>query len=101
MQINANFVIVTMVTAAKPDQSSCHKAYAEDAMNPRVMNVNPGSHQPVMRDTVWAGAVQKFVDENGVPKGMKRVLQERGIHRRRNRWGQSGHGLTTFLKVLL
>ena len=54
-----------------------------------------------MRDTVWAGAVQKFVDENGVPKGMKRVLQEREIHRRRNWWGRSAHGLTTFLKVLL
>ena len=83
------------------DQSSCHKAYTEDALNPRVMNVNPGGHQPVMQDTVWAGAVQKFVDENGVPKGMKRVLQEREIHRRRNWWGRSGHGLTTFLKVLL
>ena len=62
------------------DQSSCHKAYAADALNPRVMNVNPGGQQPVMRDTVWAGAVQKLVDENGVPKGMKRVLQERGIN---------------------
>ena len=62
------------------DQSSCHKAYTEDALNPRVMNVNPGGQQPVMRDTVWAGAVQKLVDENGVPKGMKRVLQERGIN---------------------
>ena len=62
------------------DQSSCHKAYAEDALNSQVMNVNPGGQQPVMRDTVWAGAVQKLVNEDGVPKGMKRVLQERGIN---------------------
>lgn len=61
------------------DQSSCHKAYAEDALNSRV-NVNPGGQQPVMHDTMWAGAIQKLVDENGVPKGMKRVLQERGIN---------------------
>ena len=24
------------------DQSSCHKAYAEDALNPQVMKANPG-----------------------------------------------------------
>jgi len=62
------------------DQSSCHKAYAEDALNASKMNVRPGGKQPCMRDTVWAGRVQKMVDDKGVPKGMKKVLEERGIN---------------------
>ena len=33
-----------------------------------------------MRDTMWGGRVQKMVDANGVPKGMRQVLQERGIN---------------------
>ena len=33
-----------------------------------------------MRDTTWAGQPQRLVDVNGVPKGMKQVLQERGIN---------------------
>ena len=41
------------------DQSSCHKAYADDALNASRMNVHPGGKQPCMRDTVWAGRVQK------------------------------------------
>ena len=43
------------------------------------MNVKPGGKQPVMIDTVWNGEVQKLADENGYPKGMKLVLQERGV----------------------
>ena len=35
------------------------------------MNVGPGGKQPKMQDTVWGGQVQKLVDEEGVPKGMK------------------------------
>ena len=31
-------------------------------------------------DTTWAGMVQKMVDHNGVPNGMKKVLEERGIN---------------------
>ena len=30
------------------DQSSCHKAYAEDALNAKSMNVKPGGKQPKM-----------------------------------------------------
>ena len=60
------------------DQSSCHKAYAPDANR---MNVNPGGVQPLMRDTVWAGRVQRMVFNVGnVAKGMKKVLEERGIN---------------------
>ena len=43
------------------------------------MNVGPGGKQPKMRDTVWGGAVQRLVDDDGVPKGMRIVLQERGV----------------------
>ena len=33
-----------------------------------------------MHVTVWAGKPQKLVDSAGVPKGMKRILEERGIN---------------------
>ena len=33
-----------------------------------------------MRDTMWAGKVQKMVYDDGTPKGMKQVLEERGIN---------------------
>lgn len=52
------------------DQSSCHKAYTEDALNASRMNVRPGRKQPCMRDIVWAGKVQKMVRDDGVAKGM-------------------------------
>ena len=65
------------------DQSSCHKAYAENALNVSRMNVRPGGKQPCMRDTVWAGRAQKLVDDKGVPKGMKQILEERGINTER------------------
>lgn len=51
---------------------------AEDALNADRMIVGPGGKQPKMRDTVWGGDIQKLVDENGTPKGMRVVLQERG-----------------------
>ena len=51
------------------DQSSCHKADAENALNITRMNVRPGGKQPCMRDTVWAGQVQKLVDNKREPKG--------------------------------
>ncbi len=62
------------------DQSSCHKAYAPDALNATHMNVHPGGAQPALHDTVWAGRPQKLVGSDGVPKGMKQVLEERGIN---------------------
>ena len=34
----------------------------------------------MMHGTVWAGKPQKLVDSAGVPKGMKRILEERGIN---------------------
>ena len=62
------------------DQSSCHRAYAPDALNSNNMNVKPEGSQAVMTDTVWAGKVQRLVFNDGVPKGMKQVLEERGIN---------------------
>ena len=32
-----------------------------------------------MRDTTWDGAIQHMVDDTGTPKGMKKILEERGI----------------------
>ena len=60
------------------DQSNCNRSFAQDALNSKAMNVKPGGAQPVMRDTVWAGRVQKLTS-GGVPKGMKKILEERGI----------------------
>ena len=44
------------------------------------MNVGPGGKQAVMRDTVFNDAIQKMVDPAGIPKGMKLILQERGVN---------------------
>ena len=38
----------------------------------------PGK-QAIMRDTIWDGNAQKMVLPDGTPKGIKMVLQERGI----------------------
>ena len=61
------------------DQSSCHWAFADDALNVRKVNVKPGGAQPAMRDTMCGRKVQKMVMEDGTPKGMKTVLEKRGI----------------------
>ena len=42
--------------------------------------MRPGGNQPVMRSTVWNGQRQEMVHRNGVPKGLKQVLQERRIN---------------------
>ena len=43
------------------------------------MNVYPGGKQAIMRDTVWDRKTQKMVLPDGTAKGMKLVLQERGV----------------------
>ena len=48
------------------DQSSCHQAFAEDALNAKVMNVRPGGVQPRMCDTMWAGKVQRQGAKDGL-----------------------------------
>ena len=64
------------------DNSSCHNAMAEDSLNVNNMNVKPGGTQKILRDTVYNGKVQKMYYMSGgqrVAKGMKMVLEERGI----------------------
>ena len=63
------------------DHSSCHGAFAEDALNAYKMNARPGGKQPLLRDTVWQGRVQKMVFSVGVAKGLIQVLKERGKYR--------------------
>lgn len=62
------------------DHSSCHAAMPDDALDVNKMNVNPGGKQRVMRDGWWAGKPQKMNYSLGVPKGMRAVLEERGIN---------------------
>ena len=62
------------------DQSSGHCAFADDALIAHKMNVSDGGKQPYLRDTVWDGKPQKMVTSDGLQKGLKRVLQERGVN---------------------
>ena len=63
------------------DHSSCHGAYAEDALNASRMNAKPGGKQPLMHDTFWKGNPQSMVNR-GVAKGLIQVLTERGRYRK-------------------
>ncbi|KAH8915173.1 hypothetical protein BT69DRAFT_1310419 [Atractiella rhizophila] len=49
------------------------------------MNLGPGGKQPVMHDGWWSKdgikVPQPMMDVQGVPKGMRAVLQERGLWR--------------------
>ena len=62
------------------DQSSGHTAYADDALHAHKMNVSDGGKQPFQRDTVWDGRPQKMVTADGLQKGLKTVLEERGVN---------------------
>lgn len=65
------------------DHSSCHAAMADDALDVAKMNVKPGGKQPIMHDTIWNGKRWKLYttarDGTKIPKGMKMVLEERGV----------------------
>jgi len=65
------------------DQSSNHQAMPEDALVASKMNLGGGGKQPKMRDGWFLRGgekvLQKMVDEKGEPKGIKKVLQERGL----------------------
>ena len=58
------------------DHSSCHNAYANNALNAAHMNAKPGGKQPCLRDTVWNGKVQRMVFNIGIPKGLIQVLKD-------------------------
>lgn len=61
------------------DHAPSHMKGPEDALNVDKMNVRDGGKQPFMRDTTWNGNVQKMVTPNGIQKGMRTVLEERGV----------------------
>ena len=71
------------------DHSSCHAAMADDALDVNRMNVKSGGKQRIMRDTVYDGRTQKmYFTERGqkVAKGMRIVLEERGISTAGKKW---------------
>ena len=63
------------------DNSDGHAAFSSDALRVQHMNLNPGGQQNVLRPGVFGDpqVVQSMVDHDGVPKGIKRVLEERGL----------------------
>jgi hypothetical protein len=69
------------------DNSCNHGSFASDALKVEKMNLNPGGKQELLRDTFFNGQRQTMVfpanypDENlrEKAKGMKQVLQERGL----------------------
>ena len=62
------------------DYSSCHKAFSDNALNVKRMNVKPGGAQAIMQETIWNGKPQAMVYPDGTAKGMKAVLEEIGIN---------------------
>jgi len=62
------------------DQSSGHCAYADDALIAHKMYVSDGGKQPFLRDTIWDGKTQKLVSSTGIQKGLKSLLEERGVN---------------------
>lgn len=66
------------------DQSSGHNAFSEDALVASHMNVKPGGKQPAMHPgRLPNGQEQQMVNHAGVPKGLRQVLQERGVDTRK------------------
>ena len=61
------------------DNAPSHRKVADDSLNADRMNVGPGGKQAVMRPTVWNGYIQTMVLPDGQAKGMKLILQERGV----------------------
>ncbi len=61
------------------DNAPSHMKRPDDALNVHSMNVRDGGKQPFMRDTMWNGTVQRMVTDDGIQKGLKTVLQERGV----------------------
>ena len=77
------------------DHSSFHAAMADDALDVNQMNVKPGGMQRVMRDGVWNGKSQAMNFSIGVPKGLRVVLEERGVNTRGMRAEEMRHILSS------
>ena len=64
------------------DNATSHSAFAEDALRVQHMNLDPGGKQSKMRAGYINGDVtnvQLMINENGEPKGIRQVLQERNL----------------------
>ena len=61
------------------DNAPSHRKVSDDSLNADKMNVGPGGKQPIMRDTTWNGALQTMVRADSKAKGMKMILEERGV----------------------
>ena len=64
------------------DNAPPHKNVADDAPNVDKINVHPGGLQPKMRSTTWEGQTQTMVYRDRTPKGIKAVLEKRGVDSR-------------------
>ena len=62
------------------DHAPSHMKTPEYALNVEKMNVKDGGKQPFLRDTYWNGQVQTMVTADGVQKGLRTVLEERGVN---------------------
>ena len=54
---------------------------ADESLDVSIMNVGPGGKQQVMHDDFWEGKAFSL-NCNGVPKGLRAVLEERGVNTR-------------------
>ena len=61
------------------DHAPSHMKKPEDSLNAERMNVKDGGKQPFMKNTVWMGCDQEMVTSQGIQKGMRTVLEERGV----------------------
>ena len=70
------------------DQSSYHRAFAEDALDAKVMNARPGGVQPQIHDTMWAGKRWNTQGYEANPRGGRynttRMVRSRGHDNFRN-----------------
>lgn len=65
------------------DNATVHTAKEEDALSVVKLNVNPGGKQPKMKDGWYHNedghkVMQRMQFQDGSPKGMRQILEERG-----------------------
>ena len=61
------------------DNAPSHRKKPDNCLNPDKMNISDGGNQPRMRDTEWEDSVQRMTCDDGRQKGMRRVVEERGV----------------------
>ena len=61
------------------DQSCCHRRFSDYAVQAKKVLVKDCGERRV-RDVTWAGRPQPMVHSDGTAKGLRTVLQERGIN---------------------